>query len=101
LLFFAEAKLVHSLGGKDPIIDLSSANPRRADLGLTLLLGANLANTNLTEADLTEAMAVINEEQHQQAASLEGATMPNGQKYEDWLKDKEGQGEDGENRGTS
>jgi hypothetical protein len=28
--------------------------------------------------------------------SLEGATMPNGQKYEDWLKDKEG-GKDREN----
>jgi hypothetical protein len=23
------------------------------------------------------------------AISLEGATMPNGQKYEDWLKDRE------------
>jgi hypothetical protein len=32
---------------------------------------------------------------------LEGATMPNGQKYEVGLKDKEGWGEDGENSGPS
>ena len=31
------------------------------------------------------------------SSSLEGATMPNGQKYEDWLKDKEARKEDGEN----
>ena len=29
--------------------------------------------------------------------SIEGAIMPNGQKYEDWLKDREGRQEDGEN----
>jgi hypothetical protein len=28
------------------------------------------------------------------ASSLEGATMPNGQKYEDWLKDREDRKED-------
>jgi uncharacterized protein YjbI with pentapeptide repeats len=70
LQFLAEAELVQSLGGKDPIIDLSSANLRSADLSLTLLLGANLANTNLTEADRTDAMGVTNEELQQQAASL-------------------------------
>ena len=31
--------------------------------------------------------------------SLEGATMPNGQKYEDWLKSKD-RGEDGKNDGS-
>jgi len=35
------------------------------------------------------------------ALSLKGFTMPNGRKYEDWLKDKEGRGEDGENSGSS
>jgi hypothetical protein len=34
------------------------------------------------------------------AKSLEGATMPDGQKYEEWLKSK-GPGEDGENSGPS
>jgi hypothetical protein len=29
--------------------------------------------------------------------SLQGATMPDGQKYEDWLKEKEGSGKDVEN----
>jgi hypothetical protein len=29
--------------------------------------------------------------------SLQGAIMPNGQKYEDWLKDKEGSGKEVEN----
>jgi hypothetical protein len=33
--------------------------------------------------------------------SLKGATMPNGQQYEDWLKDREGRGEHGENTGPS
>jgi hypothetical protein len=32
--------------------------------------------------------------------SLEGATMPNGQKYEDWLTSK-GRGDDGENSDSS
>jgi hypothetical protein len=36
-----------------------------------------------------------------QAAFLAGATMPNGQKYEDWLKDRERRKEDGENEGSS
>jgi hypothetical protein len=31
---------------------------------------------------------------------VSGATMPNGQKYEDWFKSK-GSGEDGENIGAS
>jgi hypothetical protein len=33
----------------------------------------------------------------QQARSLKGTTMPNGQEYEDWLKDREGSGEDAKN----
>ena len=44
--------------------------------------------TNLTEADLTYAMGVTNEELQQQAASPEGATMPDGQKYEEWVESK-------------
>ena len=94
----AEAELVLCPDDKDPIIVLSGANLRSANLSLTLLLGANLANTNLTEADLTDAMRVTNEELQQQAASLEGATMPDGQKDEDWLKSK-GCAEDGGNSG--
>jgi len=40
-------------------------------------------------------------EKLQQARSLEGATMPNGQKYEDWLNDREALGEDAENSSPS
>jgi hypothetical protein len=43
----------------------------------------------------------ISEEQLMACQSLKGATMPNGQKYEEWLKGKEGCGEDGENSGPS
>jgi hypothetical protein len=55
-----------------------------------------LARTDLTRADLTGAEGVT-KEQLEQAKSLQGATMPNGQKYEDWIEDKEGRKQDGEN----
>jgi uncharacterized protein YjbI with pentapeptide repeats len=54
----------------------------------TNLSGADLSNANLTGARVTD-------KQLEQAKSLEGATMPDGQKYEDWLKSK-GRGEGGE-----
>jgi hypothetical protein len=49
---------------------------------------------DLRRANLSDASGVTNERLEQQAESLEGATLPNGQKYEDWLKDKEGSSED-------
>ncbi len=58
-----------------------------------------MTHADLRGANLSEALGITNEELEQQAASLEGATMPNGQKYEDWLKSK-GRGEDGENSGS-
>jgi uncharacterized protein YjbI with pentapeptide repeats len=57
-----------------------------------------LGAADLTKADLTDASlygALL-----AKAKSLEGAAMPNGQLYEDWLKSK-GSGEDGENGGAS
>jgi hypothetical protein len=65
--------------------DLSFAYLRHADLPYADLRGADLS-----DADLRYAEGITNEELEQQAASLKGATMPNGQKYEDWLKDREG-----------
>jgi hypothetical protein len=56
---------------------------------------ANLRLADLREVDLTDAY--VSEEQLLSAASLAGATMPNGQQYEDWLKDRESHREDGEN----
>ena len=108
--FLYEATLIQ---GSQPIISLESADLSYADLrGLELsdvnLSGAILSDADLGGAALSNALlltaglegATITEEQLAQCASLEGATMPNGQKYEDWLKSK-GSGEDGENSGPS
>ncbi len=83
------------LGGADLAgAELHEADLRRATLNEANLAGANLAGANLREADVTE-------EQLAKCKSLRGVTMPNGQKYEDWLKYKEGRGEDGENSSPS
>jgi len=65
-----------------------------------------MTRTNVDGADLSGAylMGVVElseQELERQAYSLTGATMPNGQKYEEWLKDKEGSWEDGENSAQS
>jgi uncharacterized protein YjbI with pentapeptide repeats len=85
--------------------DLSKANLTSANLNEADLTGANLADADLTGADLTgadlrdanlrNAEGLTGEELEQQVASLKGAIMPNGQKYEDWLKDRESREEDG------
>jgi len=77
----------------------------------TSLFYADLTEVTLKGADLTGAAGFTNEELVQllrseadkpdKAFRLEGATMPNGQKYEDWLKDKEGPDEEEENSGSS
>ena len=75
--------------------DLSGADLRSADLS-----DADLLNADLSDAVLSSAQGITNEELEQQAATLEGAIMPDGQKYEDWLKSKDREG-NGENSGTS
>jgi hypothetical protein len=70
--------------------DLSGAVLYEADLNLADLSGADLSDAYLRNANLSGAQSITSEELEQQAASLKGATMPNGQKYEVWLKDKEG-----------
>jgi uncharacterized protein YjbI with pentapeptide repeats len=90
---------------------LSGATLRKADLREADLSGADLRKVDLREADLSGAdlsgaklrgaEGFTNEELEQQAQSLKGATMPNNRKYENWLKDKEGRKEDGENSGPS
>ena len=86
-------------------VDLSGANLRGADLGganlsYAILSGADLSGANLYEANLRGARGISAQELEEQCKILIGATMPNGQKYDDWLKSK-GRGEDGENGGTS
>jgi hypothetical protein len=87
--------------GKDHTsLDLHEANLMGANLNKANLVGANLLGANLQVADLTAANlqgAEVTDEQLADTRSLEGATMPNGQKYEDWLKDQESSGKDVEN----
>ena len=78
--------------------DLSDANLFSAGLSEANLIGADLSRANLSEANLngadlenanlSGADGITNAELEQQTVSLEGADMPNGQKYEDWLKSK-------------
>jgi hypothetical protein len=42
----------------------------------------------------SNALRITNEELEQQARSLEGAILPNGQKYEEWIKTR-GEGNSG------
>jgi hypothetical protein len=74
--------------------DLSGADLSGADLNRAMLREANLRRVNL------RAATRWTKEQLTEAKSLEGATMPNGQKYEDWLN-SQGHGKDGENSGPS
>jgi uncharacterized protein YjbI with pentapeptide repeats len=90
--------------------DLTGADLSKANLSGAELIQANLDSADLSEADLSEAnlsyASGVTNEQLSAASSLEGATMPdeqtlrgdnmpNGPTFEDWLKDKEGRGEDG------
>jgi uncharacterized protein YjbI with pentapeptide repeats len=72
--------------------DLDHALLRNAKLcGASLvqvdLTGADLTGADLSHADLTNARGVT-KEQAKQASSLEGTTMPDGQKYEEWVESK-------------
>jgi hypothetical protein len=73
--FLVEAELVQEVEGRGPIIGLGGAQLRDVDLFNTDLHGADLS-----KADLSGAEGVTNKELEKQAASLQGATMPNDQK---------------------
>jgi uncharacterized protein YjbI with pentapeptide repeats len=81
--------------------DLAEANLAKADLAKANLVDANLVDANLRGAYLYQASLTVSwEELERHAKSLEGATIPNGQKYEEWLKSKDRES-DGENGGSS
>jgi uncharacterized protein YjbI with pentapeptide repeats len=68
--------------------NLSGANAFEANLSGAFLNGANLSGADLHEADLSSAdlknaSGVTQKELEQQDAILGGATMPDGQKYEE------------------
>ena len=90
--------------------NLSRATLSRADLSGADLSGADLSEADLSEADLSRAFligadlsaarGITIEKLAQQAYSLGVATMPNGQKYEEWLKSRgEGDSATPEQRG--
>jgi uncharacterized protein YjbI with pentapeptide repeats len=68
-------------------VDLSNADLKSAVLPVPGLPDVDLSGADLEGADTTFTSS---KELAQQAKSLKGATMPNGQTYEVWLKDKEG-----------
>ena len=79
---------------------------RGADLSKVDLFRADLSGADLSEAErggnypylaADDVSVDVSVDQLRAARSLEGATMPNGQKYEDWIKDIEGRKEDGGN----
>src|SRR5215203_2759466 len=88
--------------------DLISANLTQARVTALDVSGQKtvVIRADLTEANLTDAEGVTNAWidrggiYFQRAPYLQRATMPNGQKYEDWLKSKDRK-EDGENGGSS
>ena len=65
---------------------LTGADLLKADLSAANLGGADLREASLSGASLKSALGIANEKLWQQACTLEGATMPDGQKYEEWLK---------------
>ena len=79
---------------------------RGADLSKVDLFRADLSGADLSEAErggnypylaADDVSVDVSVDQLRAARSLEGATIPNGQKYEDWIKDIEGRKEDGGN----
>jgi hypothetical protein len=67
---------------------------RIVDLAGSDLSGAYLRGAYLSRAQLRGATHITNEQLEQQAKSLKGATMLNGQKYEDWLKSQDRKGDE-------
>src|SRR5215203_5664281 len=63
---------------------LSDAYLPNADLRHAVLRHADLNDADLRKANLRGALG-LTDEKIAAAKSLKGATMPNGQKYEDWL----------------
>jgi hypothetical protein len=76
--------------------EAKGATMRKADLSGAYLLWANRrGRTDVRVAYSIETKGWTKEQVlAAEADSLEGATMPNGQKYEDWLNDKESRGGD-------
>ena len=66
---------------------LGGADLRDADLKLATLQGARLNGADLRGANLG-GVKEVTEEQLVMCRSLEGATMPDGQEFEEWIRDQ-------------
>jgi hypothetical protein len=97
LLFLYESGLIYK---SKPVVSLIAAKLLGASLIEASLSGADLSGADLSYANLTDAKGWTRE-QMTAARSLAGATRPNGQKYEDWLKDEERRKENKEDAGPS
>jgi uncharacterized protein YjbI with pentapeptide repeats len=88
-LGFADLSNANLSGANLSEANLSYANLRWANLGGAYLRAVTMFCADLSYANLSQAQGWT-DDQLNAANSLKGATMPDGQKYEDWLKDKEG-----------
>ena len=59
---------------------------------LMMIVHQKIFALDLSYANLRNVKGVTNEELEYQTATIEDATMPNAQKYEDWHKSCEGEG---------
>jgi hypothetical protein len=73
---------------------LYRADLSKADLSEANLSGARLGGADLSGANLSGAIGITNKEIEEQTTSLEEATMPDGQMYEEWKKSR-GEGDSG------
>jgi uncharacterized protein YjbI with pentapeptide repeats len=80
---------------------LSGADLREVDLSGADLREANLSGADLSDANLRGITGVTLPELERQAKSLQGATMPDGRKYEGRLKNGEGREQERENTDPS
>lgn len=83
-LYGADLQRADLSGANLRYANLSGANLRYADLTGADLSGANLSNADLAGADLSDAEVIV--KQLAACKPLEGTTMPDGQRYEHWLR---------------
>ena len=84
-LNYADLSGANLSGALLDVADLTGANLSCADLSHTTLYKSVLTGSNLTNA---KGIAERSHYLGHQSFKLAGATMPNGQRYENWLKNK-------------
>jgi Pentapeptide repeats (8 copies) len=90
-MFCPVSRLVRALG--HGLVGSAKERPSQSELPVPFgadLRGAGLSGADLSGADLrgADTLFITPKKLAQRAKSLEGATMPNGQKYEEWLKSR-------------